>query len=202
MLVGRELQRDYDQEPQDVMCFPLLVGLDGKEKMSKSLGNYIGVNELPEKMYEKVMRIPDDVLLDFFNLDMKDVEMWISGDILMVHRKYAEEIIKMYHGEEFIDQAEERYNTIAKGDIPENIEIFEIKENMLDSGLLLTELLNLSNIVSSKSEGRRMIEQNGISVNGIKENNVNRLITTIDFNNGELIIQKGKKQFKKIVLIR
>ena len=202
LLVGRELQRDYDQEPQDVMCFPLLVGLDGKEIMSKSLGNYIGVNELPEKMYEKVMRIPDDVLLDFFNLDMKDVEMWISGDILMVHRKYAEEIIKMYHGEEFIDQAEERYNTIAKGDIPENIEIFEIKENMLDSGLLLTELLNLSNIVSSKSEGRRMIEQNGISVNGIKENNVNRLITTIDFNNGELIIQKGKKQFKKIVLIR
>ena len=86
--------------------------------------------------------------------------------------------------------------------IPENIEIFEIKENMLKNGLLLTELLNLSNIVSSKSEGRRMIEQNGISVNGTKENDVNKLITTTDFNNDELIIQKGKKQFKKIVLIK
>lgn len=149
------------------------------------------------------MRIPDDVLLDYFklttDLDMKDVEMWMNADILMAHRKYAEEIIKMYHGEEFINQAEERYNTVAKGGIPENIEIFEIKENMLESGLLLTELLNLSNIVSSKSEGRRMIEQNGISINGIKENDINKLITTKDFNNDELIIQKGKKTFKKIV---
>ena len=176
LLVGRELQRDYDQEPQDVMCFPLLVGLDGKEKMSKSLENYIGVDESPEKMYEKAMRIPDDVLLDYFklttDLDMKDVENMMSEDILLAHRKYAEEIIKMYHGEEFINQAEERYNTVAKGCIPENIEIFEIKENMLENGLLLTELLNLSNIVSSKSEGRRMIEQNGISVNGTKEKDI------------------------------
>ena len=112
LLVGRELQRDYDQEPQDVMCFPLLVGLDGKEKMSKSLGNYIGVDESPEKMYEKAMRISDDVLLDYFklttDLDMKDVENWMNEDILLAHRKYAEEIIKMYHGEEFINQAEER----------------------------------------------------------------------------------------------
>ncbi len=206
LLVGRELQRDYDQEPQDVMCFPLLVGLDGKEKMSKSLGNYIGVDDSPEKMYEKAMRIPDNVLLDYFklttDLDMKDVEMWMNEDILMAHRKYAEEIIKIYHGKEFINQAEERYNTIAKGCIPENIEIFEIKENMLESGLLLTELLNLSNIVPSKSEGRRMIEQNGISINGMKENDVNKLITKADFNNNELIIQKGKKQFKKIILTK
>ena len=206
LLVGRELQRDYDQEPQDVMCFPLLVGLDGKEKMSKSLENYIGVDESPEKMYEKAMRIPDDVLLDYFklttDLDMKDVENMMSEDILLAHRKYAKEIIKMYHGEEFINQAEERYNTVAKGGIPENIGIFEIKESMLENGLLLTELLNLSNIVSSKSEGRRMIEQNGISVNGTKENDANKLITTTDFNNDELIIQKGKKQFKKIVLIK
>lgn len=206
LLVGRELQRDYDQEPQDVMCFPLLVGLDGKEKMSKSLGNYIGVDESPEKMYEKAMRIPDDVLLDYFklttDLDMKDVEKWMSDDILMAHRKYAEEIIKMYHGEKFINQAEERYNTVANGGIPENIEIFEIKESMLENGMLLTDLLSLSNIVSSKSEGRRMIEQNGISINGTKEKDVNRLITTTNFNNGELIIQKGKKQFKKIILVK
>ena len=152
------------------------------------------------------MRIPDDVLLDYFklttDLDMKDVENMMSEDILLAHRKYADEIIKMYHGEEFINQAEERYNTVAKGGIHENIEIFEIKESMLENGLLLTELLNLSNIVSSKSEGRRMIEQNGISVNGVKENDVNKLITTTDFNNDELIIQKGKKQFKKIVMIK
>ncbi len=206
LLVGRELQKDYDQEPQDVMCFPLLVGLDGKEKMSKSLGNYIGIDESPEKMYEKAMRIPDDVILDYFklttDLDMKDAEKWLNDDILMAHRKYAEEIIRMYHGEKFISQAEERYNTVAKGGIPDDIEIFEIKETMLENGILLTDLLNLSNIVSSKSEGRRMIEQNGISVNGIKEKNINKLITLNDFSNDELIVQKGKKQFKKIVLIK
>lgn len=206
VMMGRNIQKDFGVAQQVPVFIPLLVGLDGKEKMSKSLGNYIGVDESPEKMYEKAMRIPDDVLLDYFklttDLNMKDVEKMMSDDILMAHRKYAEEIIKMYHGEEFINQAEERYNTVAKGGIPENIEIFEIKESMLENGLLLTELLNLSKIVSSKSEGRRMIEQNGISVNGTKENDVNKLITTTDFNNDELIIQKGKKQFKKIVLIK
>lgn len=205
LLVGRELQRDYGQEPQDVMCFPLLVGLDGKEKMSKSLGNYIGVDESPEKMYEKAMRIPDEVLLDYFklttDLNMKDVENWMNDDILMAHRKYAEEIIKMYHGEEFIRQAEERYNTVANGGIPNNIEIFEMNATTLENGIPLTELLSLSNIVSSKSEGRRMIEQNGISVNGIKEKNTNKIVRFNDFVNNELVIQKGKKVFKKIKLI-
>lgn len=205
LLVGRELQRDYGQEPQDVMCFPLLVGLDGKEKMSKSLGNYIGVDESPEKMYEKAMRIPDEVLLDYFklttDLNMKDVENWMNDDILMSHRKYAEEIIKMYHGEEFIRQAEERYNTVANGGIPNNIEIFEMNATTLENGIPLTELLSLSNIVSSKSEGRRMIEQNGISVNGIKEKDTNKIVRFNDFVNNELVIQKGKKVFKKIKLI-
>lgn len=205
LLVGRELQRDYGQEPQDVMCFPLLVGLDGKEKMSKSLGNYIGVDESPEKMYEKAMRIPDEVLLDYFklttDLNMKDVENWMNDDILMAHRKYAEEIIKMYHGEEFINQAEERYNTVASGGIPNNIEIFEINATTLENGIPLTELLSLSNIVSSKSEGRRMIEQNGISVNGIKEKNINRIVEFDDFIDNELVIQKGKKSFVKIKFI-
>lgn len=205
LLVGRELQRDYGQEPQDVMCFPLLVGLDGKEKMSKSLGNYIGVDESPEKMYEKAMRIPDEIISDYFklttDLNMKDVETWISDDILMAHRKYAEEIIKMYHGENFIRQAEERYNTVANGGIPNNIEIFEMNATTLENGIPLTELLSLSNIVSSKSEGRRMIEQNGISVNGIKEKDTNKIVRFNDFANNELVIQKGKKVFKKIKLI-
>lgn len=205
LLVGRELQRDYGQEPQDVMCFPLLVGLDGKEKMSKSLGNYIGVDESPEKMYEKAMRIPDEIILDYFklttDLNMKDVEKWISDDILKAHRKYAEEIIKMYHGENFIRQAEERYNTVANGGIPNNIEIFEMNATTLENGIPLTELLSLSNIVSSKSEGRRMIEQNGISVNGIKEKDTNKIVRFNDFVNNELVIQKGKKVFKKIKLI-
>ena len=204
LLVGRELQRDYGQTPQDVMCFPLLVGLDGKEKMSKSLGNYIGVDDKPEIMYEKAMRIPDDVLLDYFklttDLNLEDVKIIIKKDVVEAHRVYAREIIKMYHGEEFIKQAEERYKTVAKGGIPKNIEEIEIDGSIIDKGILLTDLLVVSKIVSSKSEGRRMIQQNGISINGNRENNLERVITIDDFEKNGLIIQKGKKQFKKVVI--
>ena len=204
LLVGRELQRDYGQDPQDVMCFPLLVGLDGKEKMSKSLGNYIGVDEAAEVMYEKAMRIPDDVLMNYFklttDLNLDDIEKIIDEDIILAHKKYAEEIIKMYHGEEFIPLAEKRYSTVANGGIPENIEEVEIEKSLVENGILLTDLLVLTKIVSSKSEGRRMIEQNGISINGSKENDVTKQITIDVFENNTLVIQKGKKQFKKIIL--
>lgn len=204
LLVGRELQRDYGQEPQDVMCFPLLVGLDGKEKMSKSLGNYIGVDDPAEVMYEKAMRIPDDVLMNYFklttDLNLDDIEKIMKEDVVETHKVYAREIIKMYHGEEFISLAEKRYSTVANVGIPENIEEVEIDKSLVENGILLTDLLVLAKIVPSKSEGRRMIEQNGISINGNKENDVTKQITIDVFENNELIIQKGKKQFKKIVI--
>ena len=204
LLVGRELQRDYGQEPQDVMCFPLLVGLDGKEKMSKSLGNYIGVDEPAEVMYEKAMRIPDDVLMNYFklttDLNLDDIEKIMKKDVVEAHKVYAREIIKMYHGEEFILLVEERYSTVANGGIPENIEEVEIDKSLVENGILLTDLLVLTKIVPSKSEGRRMIEQNGISINGSKENDVTKQITVDVFKNNALVIQKGKKQFKKIIL--
>ncbi len=204
LLVGRELQRDYGQEPQDVMCFPLLVGLDGKEKMSKSLGNYIGVDESPEIMYEKAMRIPDDVLMNYFKLttdiNLEEANKITEKDVVEAHRVYAREIIKMYHGEQFIKQAEERYKTVAKGGIPDNIEEIKIESSIIDNGISLPDLLLLSKIVPSKSEGRRLIEQNGISLNGTKVNDVNTVITFKKFVNNELVIQKGKKKFVKIVI--
>ena len=204
LLVGRELQRDYGQEAQDVMVLPLLVGLDGKEKMSKSLGNYIGIDETPEIMFEKAMRIPDDILFDYFKLtadiDLKDAKELMDKDIIEAHKQYAREIIKMYHGEEFIASAEERYKTVAGGGVPENVEIYELDKNTLENGIGLTDLLMISGLVPSKSEGRRMIEQNGISLNGKKEKDVSKTITSDDFKDNELIIQKGKKQFKKIIV--
>ena len=204
LLVGRELQRDYGQEPQDVMVLPLLVGLDGKEKMSKSLGNYIGIDESPEVMYEKAMKIPDDILFEYFKLttdiDLKTAENLIKEDIVNAHKEYAKEIIRLYHGEQFIKQAEDRYNSVASGGIPQNIEKFELSKKLLEDGILLTDLLTMSKIVPSKSEGRRMIEQNGISLNGKKENDVNKKILISDFKENNLVIQKGKKQFIMIVL--
>lgn len=204
LLVGRELQRNYGQIPQDVMVFPLLEGLDGVEKMSKSLDNYIGIDEAPEVMYEKSMRIPDSLLLKYFNLttdiDVKKAEELFSNDIVLAHREYAKEIIKMYHGEEFIKAAEERYNLVASGGIPQVIDEFEISKSTIEEGITLIELLFVSGFLPSKSEARRMVEQNGISLNSKKENNVNKMVEIKDFNNSELVIQKGKKSFIKIVL--
>lgn len=204
LLVGRELQKDYGQESQDVIVLPLLVGIDGKEKMSKSLDNYIGIDEPANIMYEKAMKIPDNILFDYFKLttdvNLESVKKLMDEDIILAHKKYAEEIIKMYHGEEYIQEAEERYNTVAKGGIPDDIEIFEIEHTVVNEGILLIDLLLMSGMVPSKSEGRRMIQQNGISINGEKENDVNSIITIEKFNNNELVIQKGKKQFKKIII--
>ena len=204
LLVGRELQKDYGQESQDIIVLPLLVGLDGKEKMSKSLDNYIGIDEPANIMYEKAMKIPDDILFEYFKLttdiSLEEAEKIINQDVILAHKKYAEEIIKMYHGEKYIKDAAERYNTVAKGGVPDDAEIFEIEKNMINNGINLIDLLVISDMVPSKSEGRRMIEQNGISLNGTKANDVGTVITFKNFVNNELIIQKGKKQFKKIVV--
>ena len=205
LLVGRELQKDYGQEPQDVMVLPLLVGLDGKEKMSKSLGNYIGIDEPAEVMYEKAMTIPDNVLFEYFKLttdvDLEYAKQIIEKDVVNAHKEYAKEIIRMYHGEEYIKQAEERYSTVASGGVPENTPKFEFSSDKIKDGILLTELLVTSKMVSSKSEGKRMIEQNAISLNGQKENDVNKIVSIDDFKDDNLIIKKGKKQFALITIV-
>ena len=204
LLVGRELQKDYGQDSQDVIVLPLLVGLDGKEKMSKSLDNYIGIDEPANIMYEKAMRIPDDILFEYFKLttdiSLEEAKKLIDDDIINAHKRYAEEIIRMYHGEEYIKEAEERYKTVAKGGVPDDVEIFEIDSDLINNGVLLTDLLLMSRMVSSKSEGKRMIEQNAIRLNGIKANNIETIITLENFINNELVLQKGKKQYKKIVI--
>ena len=103
LLVGRELQKDYGQERQEVITFPLLPGLDGAEKMSKSLDNYIGIDEPADVMFEKCMRVPDSVLADYFRLttdiDKLQYEEAMRRDIRAAHRLYAREILCMYHGE-------------------------------------------------------------------------------------------------------
>lgn len=200
LLVGRELQRDYGQTPQDVIVFPLLIGLDGKEKMSKSLDNYIGIDEEPSIMFEKTMRIPDECLEDYFRLTTdinSDIyKNWINEDIVNAHKEYAKEIIKMYHGKEFIEPAINKYEAKASKSITDNIDTIILSNELPIS--LINLLLKL-NIISSKTEGRRLIEQKGISINQEKENDINRIITTDDLKDNSIIIQKGKRVFLKVI---
>ena len=197
LLVGRELQSEYNQERQVVMTFPLLVGLDGKEKMSKSLDNYIGIDESPEIMYEKAMKIQDKDLLEYFKLttdiNIKTAEKLINEDIIKAHKKYAEEIIKMYHGQEYIKQAEERYTSIAKGKIPENIETINIKYE--NKEIPICDLLLQINFAKSKSEAKRMIEGKGVKINNNTANDINMKINV----DRENIISFGKNKIIKVL---
>ena len=201
LLVGRELQKDYNQVPQDVIVFPLLVGLDGKEKMSKSLDNYIGIDEEPAIMFEKAMKIPDECLETYFQLttdiNTDTYKQWIKDDIVNAHKEFGKEIIRMYHGEKYIAPAVERYNNIAKGLIPNDINIVDLEKSSLD--LSLIDLLVKIELVSSKSEAKRIIEQNGIKINGKRENDITRVITLDDLENNSLIVQKGKNVFLKLL---
>jgi len=130
LLVGRELQKDYGQEPQEVITFPLLPGLDGIEKMSKSLDNYIGIDEPADIIFEKCMKVPDSILADYFRLTTDIPEdrylALIDDGIREAHFAYAREIVRLYHGEHAIAQAENRYLSVASGNAPESMDILRI----------------------------------------------------------------------------
>ena len=197
LLVGRELQKDYDQDSQVVITFPLLVGLDGKEKMSKSLGNYIGIDELPEIMYEKAMKIPDEVLIEYFKLttdiDTEVVKEWINENIVEAHKKYARKIIKMYHGEKFIKQAEEKYKIIANGGIPSNIKTVKLSDDI--QKISIYDLLVKVEFAKSKGEAKRMIQGKGVKIDSQLIEDINKVINL----NKEVILQFGKNKFIKII---
>lgn len=197
LLVGRELQKAYGQEKQVVITFPLLIGLDGKEKMSKSLDNYIGIDESPEIMYEKSMKIPDNCLLEYFvlttDINEKIAKEFIEKDIVEAHRIYAREIIKMYHGEKFIIEAENRYNALSKGLIPNNIDVVNISKEY--PKINIVDLLVSLNFVNSKSEAKRMISQRAVKIN---DNIITDIDYAIDFEN-EVILKYGKNKIVKII---
>ena len=194
LLVGRELQKDYGQEQQVVMTFPLLVGLDGKEKMSKSLDNYIGLTDSPFVKFEKSMKIPDEVLRQYFELatDLKNSEIdeIMSKDIRDAHMRFAKELIKMYDDINEYEMAKEKYMSIAKGEIPDNIEEIKIEENEIN----ICDLLVKIRFASSKSEAKRNILGNGIKINGKQVNNTNEIIRL----DKDLVVQFGKNRFKKV----
>lgn len=195
LLVGRELQRDYDQEPQVVMTFPLLVGLDGKEKMSKSLDNYIGITDAPFDKFEKSMKIPDDILKQYFDLatdlPTEEIDKIMAGDIIEAHFRFAKELLAMYDKESDFEEIKERYLRIANGGIPQDIEVFEINENTIN----ICDLLVRIGFSNSKSEAKRMILGRGVKLDSVLIEDVNKSIKI----ENDKVIQFGKNKFKKVI---
>lgn len=196
LLVGKKLQKDYGMSPQVVITFPLLVGLDGKEKMSKSLDNYIGIAETPEVKFEKCMKIPDSVLKEYFllttDLSDKEIEEIFKEDIRAAHERYAFEIIQMYDTEDDFAKAKERYTNIAQNKVPENIPIVMLDNNDLN----ICELLVNIKFANSKSQARRMILEKGIKIDNVLKTDINEIIS---IENG-VIVKYGKNKFAKVCL--
>ena len=194
LLVGRELQKDYDQESQVVMTFPLLVGLDGKEKMSKSLDNYIGIADSPFSKLEKSMKIPDEVLRQYFelatDLSLEEIDEIMSKDIREAHFEFAKELLKMYDDVNEFESLKERYLKIAKGGIPTDIEVFKIEEDSIN----ICELLVKIGFAASKGEAKRMIQGNGVKINTKQVTDISTIVNI----EGDIVVQFGKNKFKKI----
>ena len=195
LLVGRELQKDYDQEQQVVMTFPLLVGLDGKEKMSKSLDNYIGISEDPFTKLEKSMKIPDDVLRQYFelatDLPIEEIDKIMSGDIREAHFRFAKELLAMYDDVNEFDSLKEKYLNIAKGGIPTDVKEMKVSEDSAN----ICDLLVAAGFATSRGEAKRMVTGNGVKVNGEPVTDITTMIEVAN----EPVIQFGKNKFKKVV---
>jgi tyrosyl-tRNA synthetase len=197
LLMGRNLQREYKQEPQVILTTPLLEGLDGVNKMSKSLNNYIGIDENPNEMFGKVMSISDELMWKYYelvtDLTPAEIEKMKSSDENPRNFKVnlAKSIIKDFHSQSAANEAEESFiRQFVKKDVPD-----EVEEKSIASGSYkLVDLLIQTGMVESKGEAKRLIQQGGVKINSEKASNAGAEINV----NGEILLQVGKRNFLKV----
>ncbi len=200
LLVGRELQKDFGQEPQCIVTMPLLEGLDGKEKMSKSLGNYVGIAEPAQEIFGKLMSISDELMWRYIELlsfqSTQTIQRWRrdveSGknprDVKVL---FAKEIVARFHSEEAARQAEEAFEArFRRGELPEELPEVEVKETQI------LKVLKEAGLVPSANEATRMIEQGAVRVNGEKVSDRN-----LQFKRGDApVIQVGKRKVARVTI--
>lgn len=201
LLVGRELQRTFDQEPQVCITLPILEGLDGTNKMSKSLDNYVGINEDPDEMFGKIMSISDDLMWRWFELlsfrpinEVNELKKEVKSGMNPRDTKIllAEEIIERFHSKEDAENAKKTFlDRFQKGAKPKDIETFSIS---LDDDIAIGNLLKESGLVQSTSEAMRLVKQGAVKINDEKIDDPKLSIEK----NQELLVQVGKRRFLKI----
>lgn len=200
LLMGRELQKNAGQKPQVAMTLPLLVGLDGEKKMSKSLGNYIGVTEAPSEMFGKVMSISDDLMWDWYNLlsfrPLEEIAQ-LKADVANgknprdVKILLAKEIIARFHDQAAADAAEQEFiNRFQKGAMPD-----EMPEFTFEGEMGLATLLKEAGLVPSTSEAIRSAQQGGVKIDGEKVDDVKQ-----NAQKGTFVYQVGKRKFARVTL--
>ncbi|MCA3184169.1 MULTISPECIES: tyrosine--tRNA ligase [unclassified Cupriavidus] len=200
LLVGRELQKEYGQESQCILTMPLLVGLDGVEKMSKSKHNYIGVTEAPNDMFGKLMSISDDLMWQYFTLlsfrpmseiDLMKEEIAAGRNPRDCKVLLAQEIVARFHSQAAAEAALEAFNHRAKGGIPDDIPAVTLE----GAPLGIAQLLKQANLVPSTSEANRNIEQGGVKIDGETVSD-----KAVKVAAGTYVVQVGKRRFARVTL--
>jgi len=203
LLAARHVQREYNQEPQVVLTLPVLEGIDGTQRMSKSLGNYVGIDETPEEMFGKIMSIPDNLIYKYFTLvtnyhldQLANVKKRLEDpktNPMTVKKELARAIIGIYYSEEAAKMAQKSFEQVfSKGELPDDIEEITVDST---GDLMLVKLLAEKGIVSSNGEGRRLIKQGAVKVNDSKLSDIN-----FSLSKGEYIIKVGKRRFVKFIV--
>ncbi len=204
LMVGRDLQRDAGQCPQVCITMPLLEGLDGVQKMSKSYGNYVGISEPAKEMFGKIMSISDDLMWKYFelltNIPLEELEKMKEGikaatrHPMEIKKQLAREIIMEYHNEESADKARAEFEQVfSKGNVPDDIPKLKISSDEAELNIL--SILTDNKLAPSGSEARRLVKQGGVSVDGEK---IAELTVPMPEKN-EFVIKVGKRRFLKVI---
>ena len=202
LMAGRKLQEAFGQRHQVVLTLPILVGTNGHLRMSKTTGNYIGIDEPPEEMYGKVMSIPDHAMLNYYTLvtrfhpdEVAAIERGLadgSWHPMQAKMKLAREIVSMYHGREAADMAEDRFKRVFQGgQLPTEMPTYR-------SGLSRPNVVDLlvdAGLAGSKSQARRLIQQGGVKLDGARVNHIEEMVSIAD----DRILQVGKRAFVRVV---
>jgi len=207
LLVGRELQRQVGQRPQTVLTMPLLEGLDGVNKMSKSLGNYVGISEAPKEIYGKLMSISDPLMVRYYELlsdadlaALEKVQRGVAGAADGWHpmdakRALAREMVARYHGQDAAVKAEHDFlHQFRQRELPEDLPVVRLAMN---GTVWICRLLGEAGLVESNGEARRLIQQGGVKLDGVKLTDADYEVEAV----GELIVQAGKRRFARIIFL-
>jgi tyrosyl-tRNA synthetase len=202
LLLGRDLQRANDQEPQCIITLPLLEGTDGVEKMSKSYGNHIGLHDAPAEMFGKTLSIGDDLIEKWFVLGadaseekMKQVRADLANEQInpmTIKRDLARSIVALYYSDEQAKEAEKHFDTVVVGKgVPDDMPSVTLKEEKS-----IVEIIVEAELLKSKSEARRMIKQGAVKLDEIKITNIQAIVSLKE---NEQILKVGKRRFLKII---
>ncbi len=208
LLVGRALQRAHGMEPQVAFTMPLLAGVDGTRKMSKSYGNQVGLAEPPEEQFGKVMSIPDEVMAEWFRLctglgpdEVDAVERGLADGTLHPgeqKRRLAREIVRLYHGEEAAGEAEDRFDRVFRAhEIPDDVPEAAVPSEAVEGGrVYLPKVLVATGLASSNSEARRLLEQGGVRLDGEQITDPNAEVSAADL--AGKVLQVGRRRFVRL----